>query len=199
MGFGLLAAVGLIVGEVWEQERFEDLRSQPGAVVLGLLLGAMALGATAAVFVRNPAAFAIAAFAVLPLRLPVQVGDETNFLLVPLYGVIAGGWLRGAWLVARGREAELQTESSPRAGEPAVARWLCIALAASLMVYALALAWSEDPRNAIVHGGVLPHPVRRADGAAPRPALVPQAGRAGRCWCSSRSARFSRRSRSGST
>jgi putative inorganic carbon (hco3(-)) transporter len=150
MGFGLLAAVGLIVGEVWEQDRFEDLRSQPGAVVLGLLLGAMALGATAAVFVRNPAAFALAAVAVIGLRLPVQVGDETNFLLVPLYGVIAGGWLRGAWLVARGREAELQTESSPHAGETAVARWLCIALAASLMVYALALAWSEDPRNAIV-------------------------------------------------
>ncbi len=150
MGFGLLAAVGLIVGEVWDQERFEDLRSEPGAVVLGLLLAAMALGATAAVFVRNPAAFALAAVAVIGLRLPVQVGDETNFLLVPLYGVIAGGWLRGAWLVAKGREAELQTESSPRAGEPAVARWLCIALAASLLVYSIALAWSEDPRNAIV-------------------------------------------------
>jgi putative inorganic carbon (hco3(-)) transporter len=150
MGFGLLAAVGLIVGEVWEQDRFEDLRSEPGAVVLGLLLGAMALGATAAVFVRNPAAFALAAVAVLPLRLPVQVGDETNYLLVPLYGVIAGAWLRAAWLLVTGREDELQTESSPRTGEPAVARWLCVALAASLMVYALALAWSEDPRNAVV-------------------------------------------------
>ena len=50
----------------------------------------------------TPSAFAIAALAVLPLRLPVQVGDETNFLLVPLYGVIAGGWLRGAWLVVAG-------------------------------------------------------------------------------------------------
>ena len=29
-GLGLAAAIGLIVGEVWEQERFADLRSQPG-------------------------------------------------------------------------------------------------------------------------------------------------------------------------
>src|SRR5919106_4664468 len=65
IGLGLLAAVGLIVGEVWDQERFEELRSEPGAVVLGVLLGGMALGATAATFVRNPAFFAIAAFAVL--------------------------------------------------------------------------------------------------------------------------------------
>jgi putative inorganic carbon (hco3(-)) transporter len=150
VGLGLVAAVGLIVGEVWEQERFADLRSQPGAIVLALLLGGMALGATAAVFLRNPAVFAIAAFAVLPLRLPVQVGDETNFLLLPLYGVIAGGWVRGVWLVWRRREAELQTPSSPRAGESPASRWLCIALAAALMVYALAVAWSEDPRNAIV-------------------------------------------------
>jgi hypothetical protein len=150
IGLGLLAAVGLIVGEVWDQERFEELRSEPGAVVLGVLLGGMALGATAATFVRNPAFFAIAAFAVLPLRLPVQVGDETNFLLVPLYGVIAGGWLRGAWLIATGNAAELETSSSPRPGESPASRWLCIALAASLVVYALGVAWTEDSRNAMV-------------------------------------------------
>jgi putative inorganic carbon (HCO3(-)) transporter len=149
MGFALLAAVGLIVGEVWGEERFEDLRSEPGVLVLALVLGGMALGATAATFVRNPAAFAIAAFAVLPLRLPVQVGDETNFLLVPLYGVIAGGWLRGAWLIATGREAELQTASSPR-GDTGAARWLCVALAVSLLVYAVGVSRSEDPTNAIV-------------------------------------------------
>jgi putative inorganic carbon (hco3(-)) transporter len=151
VGLGLAAAIGLIVGEVWEQERFEDIRSQPAALVLGLLLGGVALGATAATFVRNPAVFAIAAFAVLPLRIPVQVGDETNFLLVPLYGVIAGGWARAAWLIATRREDELQTTSSPRAGESPAVRWLCIALAASLVVYALATAWTEDPKNAVIN------------------------------------------------
>ena len=150
VGVGLLAALGLVIGEVWDQERFSDLRDQPGVIILALLLAAMALGATAALFVRNPEAFAIAAFAVLPLRIPVQVGDETNYLLVPLYGVIAGGWVRGAWLVWRGRSDELQEMRSPSADDPPVVRWLCVALAASLMIYALALAWSEDPTNAIV-------------------------------------------------
>lgn len=150
VGVGLLAAIGLVVGEVWDQERFVDLRSDPGILVFGVVLSAMALGATTATFVRNPELFAIAAFALLPLRIPVQVGDETNFLLVPLYGVIAGGWLRGAWLVFRRREEDLQGPRSPSAEDPGLVRWLCVALAASLVVYAVGMAWSEDPRNAIV-------------------------------------------------
>ncbi len=149
MGLGLLAALALIVGEVWDLERFADLRGQPGAVVLALLLAATALSATCATFVRAPAAFVVAVFVVIALRVPVQVGGETNYLLVPLYGVIAGGWLRGAWLLAKGRSGELQTESSPSAAEPAAARWLALAIAASLVVYALGSAWSEDAENAI--------------------------------------------------
>lgn len=151
MGLGLAAAVGLVTGEVWDQERFVDLRSEPGVVALGLLLGGLALGAVAALFARNPAVVAIAAFAVLPLRLPVQVGDETNFLLVPLYGVIAGAWVRGGWLIWRGRAEELQRGSSPAATDSPASRWLCLALATLLVVYAAGIAWSEDPRNGIVN------------------------------------------------
>lgn len=141
--------MALIAGEVWNQERFEDLRSQPGALLLGALLAGVALGATAATFLRVPAAFAIAAFAVLPLRVPVRVGDETNFLLVPLYGVIAGGWLRAAWLVWRGRAAELEQAGSSRPGEPRAQRWLAWALAAALVAYGIGAGWSEDAENAI--------------------------------------------------
>lgn len=149
VGVSLAAAVGLIAGEVWDQERFEDLRSQPGVLVLGALLAGMALGATAVTFARAPAAFAIAAIAVLPLRVPVRVGDETNFLLVPLYGVIAGGWLRAVILMRRGRTDELQTNHSPTAGEPPAVRALAWALAAALIVYGVGVGWSEDVDNAI--------------------------------------------------
>ena len=149
IGVGLLAALALVAGQVWDQPRFEDLRSQPAVLVLAAILAVTALGATAATFVRNPAFFAIAAFAVIALRLPVQVGSETNFLLVPLYGVIAGGWLRGIWLVSRKRGEELQQRSSPQRDSPATVRWLGYALAASLVVYALGMAWTEDVDNAI--------------------------------------------------
>ncbi len=149
MGVGLAAAVALLAGQVWNEGRFDELTSQPGALVLALTLGGTALAATAATFQRVPAAFAIAAFTVLPLRVPLQIGGETNFLLVPLYGVIAGGFLRGAWLCFKQREDELRSDSSPRTGEPPAVRWLSIALALSLVVYALGTAWSEDPTNAV--------------------------------------------------
>ena len=149
MGIGLAAAVALLAGEVWGEERFEQITSTPAALILGLILGGTALGATAATFQRVPAAFAIAVFAVLPLRLPIQIGGETNFLLIPLYGVIAGGFLRGAWLCFAGREEELRTSSAPHAGESRAVRYLSIALAASLVVYALGTAWSDNPDNAV--------------------------------------------------
>lgn len=149
MGLGLAAALGLLLGEIWGEERFDQLTSTPGALVLGLILGATAVGATAATFHRVPAAFAIAAFAVLPLRLPIQIGGETNFLLIPLYGVIAGGFLRGAWLCAVRREDELRTGSAPGPDEPRVVRFLSIALAASLVIYAIGVGWSDNPGNAV--------------------------------------------------
>ena len=149
IGVSLAAAAGLIAGEVWDQARFADLRSQPGVLILGALLAGMALGATAVTFARVPAAFAIAAFAVLPLRVPVRVGEETNFLLVPLYGVIAGGWLRALLVMRRAGAGELQAPASPSAGDPPAVRLLGWALAVALVVYGVAVGWSEDPDNAI--------------------------------------------------
>ncbi len=151
IGVGLLAALGLVGGQVWDQPRFEDLRSQPAVLVLAAVLAATALAATAATFVRNPGFLAIAAFAVIALRIPVQVGSETNFLLVPLYGVIAGGWLRGAWLVVKGRGEELDQRGSPRTGQEPIVRLLGYALALALVVYAIGMAWTDDPDNAITN------------------------------------------------
>jgi O-antigen ligase len=149
MGVGLAAAVALLLGQVWGEPRFEDITSTPAALVLGTVLAGTALGATAATFQRVPAAFGVAAFAVLALRVPIQIGGETNFLLVPLYGVIAGGFLRGAWLCLARREDELRTSSAPDADDPPVVRYLSLALAASLVVYAIGVAWTDDPVNGV--------------------------------------------------
>lgn len=148
IGLGLLAAVALIAGQVADQNRFESLIDQPAVLVFGLVLAAATLGATAATFARVPAAFALAAFAVLGLRVPVQVGGETNFLLMPLYGVIAGAYLRGVWLLIRGRGEELCSPSSPDAGESPLVRAIAWAVAVSLVLYGVGVAWTEDAGNA---------------------------------------------------
>ncbi|CAN5435475.1 hypothetical protein BH10ACT11_BH10ACT11_05770 [soil metagenome] len=148
LGVGLLAAVGLIAGQVWDQQRFVDIRDRPELLLAGAGFGAIALGAAASIFIRAPAAFAIAAIMLLPLRVPVQIGGETNFLLVPLYGVIAGGFFRAVWFLLKRVPGRLNSQSSARSEEPPVVRWLCIALAASVFVYGVAVAWSDDPGNA---------------------------------------------------
>ena len=192
MGVGLAAAVALLAGEVWGEDRFDQFTSQPGALVLALILGGTALGATAATFQRVPAAFAIAAFAVLPLRLPIQIGGETNFLLIPLYGVIAGGFLRGLWLCARparGRAAD--RERAPQ-GEPPAVRYLSIALAISLVVYALGHRVVGQPDQRGPDGRVLPRSVRLDARAPSRRPLAPKARRPGPARVGDRCARLRR-------
>ena len=79
-----------------------------GAAVAGLVLAA----ALAALFVRWPWLFAVAALACVPARIPVHVGSTDANLLVPLYGVVAAGALTFLW-------------EERRQGEPVSAEELC--------------------------------------------------------------------------
>ncbi len=89
MALALLTAPVLVLGSVWDEARVVDFRHSPAQVGAAVVVGGAALAALAAVFRRRPEWFAIAAFAVLPLRIPVEIGGETANLLVPLYLVIA--------------------------------------------------------------------------------------------------------------
>ena len=89
MALALLTAPVLVLGSVWDEARVVDFRHSPAHVGAAVVVGGAALAALAAVFRRRPEWFAIAAFAVLPLRIPVEIGGETANLLVPLYLVIA--------------------------------------------------------------------------------------------------------------
>src|SRR5262249_18373101 len=51
---------------------------------------------------RNPAAVPVALLVVAPFRVPVQVGSDEAFLLLPLYLVIAACALALAWRILRG-------------------------------------------------------------------------------------------------
>jgi putative inorganic carbon (HCO3(-)) transporter len=74
---------------------------------------------------------------VLPFRIPIDTGSETSYLLIPLYLVIGGGVLAEAVASFRGDAREIGAPSG-------FARWLAIALAASIVLYAVQAAYSSD-------------------------------------------------------
>jgi hypothetical protein len=142
----LAAAVALIAGEVWSTSRLAPLRDHPPLAALVLAAVAVGLIALALAFRRYPTAFPIAAFVLLPLRVPVEIGGQTSNLLVPLYAVTAGG------LLALGLQAVSAGSAAPeppawRASPAArLLRWL---IAAFLVLYAVQATYSLDPENAI--------------------------------------------------
>ena len=140
----LVAAPLLVLGDVWDEPRIVDLRDSPARLAAGLLLAAAIVAVLAQAFRRRPGWFAIAAIAVLPLRVPIEIGGDTANLLVPLYLVIAAGALAAA---CRGGP---EAQSLPLPSPPALLR--CV-LAAGLVLYAIQSAYSGDVSNAIENIG----------------------------------------------
>jgi putative inorganic carbon (HCO3(-)) transporter len=145
MVIALMAAPVIVLGDVWDEARVVDFRHSPAQVGGALVVGAIALVVLAAAFRRRPQWFASAAFAVLPLRVPVEIGGETANLLVPLYLVIASGLL--ASILSSEQRA---THSEQRSPWPARLRWL---LAATVVLYAIQSSYSADVANAIENIG----------------------------------------------
>jgi len=149
----LIAAPLLVAGDVWQSARFVELRHHPAKLAGSIALAVAAVTIAVAVFRRWEWAFPVGVFATLPLRVPVQLGGQTSHLLVPLYLVIAAGLVCLA-LEARaragGRDGSAVDNSGPGglATWPA-ATWLYRALAATLVLYAIQTAYSEDVSNAI--------------------------------------------------
>jgi putative inorganic carbon (HCO3(-)) transporter len=148
----LIAAPVLLAGDVWDNSRLVALRHPPAELAAVILASIAAAVVMAAVFRRFPWSFPIAAFAVLPLRVPVHVGGQTSNLLVPLYLVIAGGVICCVYAALRGRG---DGDSGAPAAHPVTLRewkpvvWLYRVLAATLVLYAIQASYSVDVSNAI--------------------------------------------------
>jgi O-antigen ligase len=139
----LAIAPVLVLGSVWDEPRIVDFRSSVAQVGGALAVAGLGVAGLVALFRRLPEAFAISAFAVLPLRVPVEIGGETANLLVPLYLVIAAGVVTAA----------LAAPQAPRREPDRWALWLRRLLAATLVLYALQAAYSDDVANAIENIG----------------------------------------------
>jgi hypothetical protein len=151
----LLVAPVLVAGDVWDSSRLVDLRHDPARLAGAAIAAVIAVGVAAAIFSRIPWAFPVSVFAVLSLRVPVQVAGQTAHLLVPMYLVIAAGLVGLAYAVlVRGRQAGDEARSPPdpardNAADPLAALWLRRAIAATLVLYAIQSAYSLDVSNAI--------------------------------------------------
>ena len=137
-GLALLgAAEGLLAAALVPGRDLEPLVGSP-VRILGVAALAVALLAGAAGLVRFPAAVPVAVLVAAPFRVPVHLGDQKAFLLVPLYAVLSSCTLA---LVFRTVSGGQKRGVSPLLGVPAA---LFVGLAA------LSLLWSDDLRAGTV-------------------------------------------------
>jgi len=95
------------------------------------------------IVLKRPTFLALFAVAALPFRVPVSVGDTAANLLLPLYAVIGAGILAYAWKWLRSDDDTSDAEREP------LLRWLQIAFAVVLALYALQALYSTDREQAL--------------------------------------------------
>ena len=107
---GIFPLIGLVLlgvgtaGIGWSLVGDDELRllfGDPQGVAL-VLVGAAVAIVLAVPLARYPEVVPVALLAVAPFRVPVQVGNQEAFLLLPLYLVIAAAALALAYRILRG-------------------------------------------------------------------------------------------------
>jgi O-antigen ligase len=146
IAIAVLAAPILVIADVWNEPRVADFRGEPVQLAGAVIVAAAAVAALTLAIRRRPEVLPIAAVAMLPIRIPIEIGGETANLLVPLYLVIASG-VAARVLQDRARSSET------RATADRWPLWLRYVLAAGLVLYAIQTAYSEDVSNAVENVG----------------------------------------------
>jgi len=134
-GFALLgiATLGLAAALVGDDDLELLLTAPEGLALLSVGLIAIVLGAIP--LARYPAFVPVALLAVAPFRIPVELGDEEAFLLLPLYLVLAAAVVALAYRMLRGAET------------PSVPYLLALPLTAFLAFSAASYWWTWDDRS----------------------------------------------------
>lgn len=160
----LILAPAVVAGDVWDSERFVELRDSTGQVVVLAVAAIAGIGAVAWALRRWPAALPVLASGALPFRIPVDLGGEEANLLIPLYLVIAGGAVAagvGGFLAhsadkstqGRSRDGTLEARVEARTADSGwrslAVRWLPWLAAGFIVLYAAQSAWSEDFPKAV--------------------------------------------------
>jgi putative inorganic carbon (HCO3(-)) transporter len=110
---GLVLSLVLLLADLWNSPRLRIVHHHPLVAAVGGVVAVLVLVAAAALIARRPAVVAPLAVLALPFRVPIQAGDKTSNLLVPLYLVVAAGalaWIGSALLSDRRGRAEALRE-----------------------------------------------------------------------------------------
>ena len=175
----LVLAPALLVASVWDESRLRVVRDHPLEGVIALLVALAVLVAAGLWLRRRWPLFGLLAVFAMPFRVPLSLSGGTANLLVPLYlvvGVGAAAYVltvfareRSPYRSRRDEAAALAAERAaqaaraaraaqegmplrerpPRAGDPALLRWLAWLLAVSLVVYAIQASYSPDFQQAL--------------------------------------------------
>jgi len=134
IGFALLgAATGSLGWSLVGDDDIELLLGDPLGIAL-VTVGVAATIAGAVPLIRYPAVVPVALLAAAPFRVPVQLGEEEAFLLLPLYLVIAAAVLALAYRILRGERP---------APVPFI---LALPLASFVTLAATSFLWTWDER-----------------------------------------------------
>jgi hypothetical protein len=134
IGLGLLGiATGGLGWALVGDEDVELLLGDPAGIALVALAGAAAI-ALSVPLARHPAVVPVALLAAAPFRVPVELGDDEAFLLLPLYLVIAAAVLALAYRILRGERP------------PPPPFLLAIPLAAFVTLASTSYLWTWDER-----------------------------------------------------
>ncbi len=131
LGFVLVAAAEALLAVVLVPFRDLQALATPGRIA-ALVAAGMAVIGLAAVLARFPALVPVAVLLAAPFRIPVDLGSQHAFLLVPLYGVLAASSLALLYRAGRGQVPRLP---------------LALSLPASAFIAfdAVSLLWARDP------------------------------------------------------
>ncbi len=134
VGFVLLAAaMAMLVVALLPSDDLDQLVSAKG--LAALLMGAGVAVAGAWAFVRYPATVPVVLLLAAPFRLPVELGSQDAFLLLPLYVVLAAASLALLYRAMRGEELA------------AIPLWIAAPGAALIGWASLSLLWALDPEE----------------------------------------------------
>ena len=136
-GLVALAGAEAALGASIVGDEARGLVESPARLALALA-GALVLLAAAVLFARFPAVVPVALLVAAPFRIPVGVGEEGGFLLVPLYAVLASAALALAYRAVR------------REDLPVLPRALAVPVALFVALAAISLLWSQDVRSGTI-------------------------------------------------